>query len=110
MSRIIVRVGKSFFFLKSEEIDFIESEHNYIRIHRGDKSFLLKKTLSDIWNELDSDRFIRINRSKIVNIDRVKEIKEVENYKFMVVLDTGTSWTLGRRSKENLLKALKINV
>jgi DNA-binding LytR/AlgR family response regulator len=46
----------------------------------------------------------------IVNIDRVKEIKEVENYKFMVVLDTGTSWTLGRRSKENLLKALKMKV
>ena len=110
MSRIIVRVGKSFFFLKSDEIDYIESEHNYIRIHRGDKSFLLKKTLSDIRKELDSDRFVRINRSKIVNIDRVKEIKEVENYKFRVVLDTGTSWTLGRRSKENLLKALKIKV
>ncbi len=72
---------------------FLESEHNYIRIHKGDKSFLLKKTLSDIWKELDSDRFVRINRSMIVNIDRVKEIKEVENYKFMVVLDT---WIQGR--------------
>ena len=110
MNRIIVRVGKSFFFLKLDEIDYIESEHNYIRIHRGDKSFLLKKTLRNIWKELDTDRFIRINRSKIVNIDRVKEIKEVENYKFRVVLDTGASWTLGRRSKENLLNALKIKV
>ena len=110
MNRIIVRVGKSFFFLKLDEIDYIESEQNYIRIHRGDKSFLLKKTLRAIWRELDADRFVRINRSKIVNIDRVKEIKEVENYKFRVVLDTGTSWTLGRRSKENLLNALKIKV
>ena len=109
MSRIIARLGKSTFILKRDEIDYIESEHNYIRIHSGDKSYLLKRNLRDIWKELDPNRFIRINRSKIVNIDRLKEIKEVENYNFRVILDTGTSWTLGRRSKENLFKAIRIS-
>ncbi len=109
MSRIIARLGKSTFILKGDEIDYIESEHNYIRIHSGDKSYLLKKTLRDMWKELDPTRFIRIDRSKIVNIDRLKEMREVENYTFRIILDTGTSWTLGRRSKENLFKAIRIS-
>jgi two-component system LytT family response regulator len=109
MSRIIARLGKSTFILKGDEIDYIESENNYIRIHSGDKSYLLKKSLRDMWKELDSNRFIRIDRSKIVNIDRLKEMKEIENYTFRIILDTGTSWTLGRRSKENLLKAIRIS-
>jgi DNA-binding LytR/AlgR family response regulator len=105
---MIVKIGKTFFFLNPDEIDCVESERNYIRIHRGDRSYLMKKTLRDIWDDLDSDRFIRVNRSMIVNIDRIKEMHEAENYTFRVVLDTGKSWTIRRRSKENLFKALKL--
>ena len=108
MNRMVVKIGRSFFFLDPEEIDCVEAENNYIRVHRGEKSFLIKKTLTEILNDLNSKRFIRVNRSMIVNIDRIKEMKEVENYSFKVVLDTGKSWTIRRRSKENLFKALNI--
>ncbi|HEY7162204.1 MAG TPA: LytTR family DNA-binding domain-containing protein, partial [Acidobacteriota bacterium] len=72
LGRIAIRTGKKVFFLKSDEIDWIEAEGNSVRLHTGAQSHVIRASISSLESELDPEKFVRIHRSTIVNVDRVR--------------------------------------
>ena len=106
LERIPVKAGKRFVFLKLEEIDCIEAERNYIKIQSGGESFLIRQTLDAIEKKLEDSPLIRINRSAMVNIGRIKELRFDETYHYEVVMDGGRSWNWGRKFRHNLQRIL----
>ena len=88
--RLVVRDGGRVAFVRTDEIDWIESAGNYVRIHVGTESHLLRGTIKAAAGRLDPDGFLRISRSAIVNLDRVREVHPWSRGDSIVVLRDGT--------------------
>src|SRR5205085_1758992 len=94
-------------FLKAEEIDWIGAEDYYVKLHAGHKSHLLRETMNALEARLDPSVFLRIHRSTIVNIDRVKELHPQFNGNYTVVLKDGTELVLSHSRREQIQTILK---
>ena len=105
-NRLIVRSGGRVFFLRTDEIDWIEAAGNYVRLHVGKETHLLRETMSDIQGKLDPDQFIRIHRSTFVNFDKIKELQPWFHGEYVVILRDGTQLTMSRSYKNNLPELL----
>ena len=62
-------------FLKVEEIDWIETSGNYVELHAGKQTFLLRETLGALEAKLDPKQYARVHRTTIVNVDRIQELQ-----------------------------------
>jgi two-component system LytT family response regulator len=104
--RLVVKSGGRLFFLRTDEIDWIEAAGNYVRLHVGTTSHLLRETMNAIEGRLDPEKFFRIHRSRIVNMERIQEMQPWLNGEYAVVLRTGTRLTLSRGYREKLQERL----
>ena len=93
-------------FLKAEEIDWVEAEGNYMRLHAGPKSHLLRETMNEIAARLGAEKFLRVSRSTLVNIERVKEWQPLFHGDSVLILEDGTRLTVSRLYRENLDRLL----
>ena len=100
--RIAVRSNGHVVFVKTEEVDWIEAADNYVCLHTGPDNHLLRETMNAIETRLDKDKFLRIHRSTIVNLDRVKELQPWFRGDYLVILQDGTQLTLSRSYREKL--------
>ncbi len=107
LDRLVVKSGGRVFFLRTDEIDWIEAAGNYVRLHLGEESHLFRETMNRMESRLDGRRFVRIHRSRIVNTERVKELQPWFNGEHVVVLQNGTRLTLSRGYREKLQEQLK---
>ncbi len=105
--RILVKSSGEIIFLKAEEIDWIEAEGDYMVFHVSGKTHLLRETMARLEARLDPKRFIRIHRSTIVNIDRVRKLSPSFVGEYTVVLSDGTKLKLSRSYHERLQELLK---
>ena len=105
--RLVVKSGGRLFFLRADEIDWIEAAGNYVRLHVGPQSHLLRETMNGIEARLDPERFFRIHRCRIVNVERIQEMQPWLNGEYSVVLRTGARLTLSRGYRERLQEKLK---
>ncbi|MBX7219407.1 MAG: LytTR family DNA-binding domain-containing protein [Blastocatellia bacterium] len=96
LERIPVKRNEGVYFIKVPEIDWIESEGNYLRLHTGNTSHLMRETLSNLEAQLNPQSFIRIQRSVIVNFDRIREISPLFHGDCRILLFDGTELTLSR--------------
>ena len=103
LRRLVVPSGHRSIFVRTEHIDWIEAERNYIRLHVGGRAYLLRENLSHIVSALDPATFCRIHRSTIVNIDRIQAVEALFHGEYVVVLHDGTKLTSGRSYRRNLL-------
>ena len=101
--RLLVEDDGRSFFVRTADVDWIEATKNYVRLHVGDRTHLLRSTLTALEQRLDPERFRRINRSAVVNLDRVRELQPWFHGDAIVILQTGTRVTLSRRYRDNLL-------
>jgi two-component system, LytTR family, response regulator len=85
--------GKSF-FVRVAEIDWIEASRNHVLLHAGKVTYTYSDTMQGIEAKLDRRRFLRIHRSTIVNLERVKELEPWFNGEYLVVLRDGSKLTL----------------
>jgi len=106
--RLVVKSGGRLFFLRADEIDWIEAAGNYVRLHVGNQSHLLRETMNAIESRLDPERFFRIHRCRIVNVERIQEMQPWLNGEYSVVLRTGVRLTLSRGYREKLQDKLKV--
>jgi two-component system, LytTR family, response regulator len=106
--RLVVKSGGRLFFLRADEIDWIEAAGNYVRLHVGNQSHLLRETMTAIEARLDPERFFRIHRCRIVNVERIQEMQPWLNGEYSVVLRTGARLTLSRGYREKLQDKLKV--
>jgi len=105
--RILVKSSGEIFFLKAEEIDWIEAEGDYMKFHVAGRGHLMRETMARLESRLDGNRFIRIHRSTIVNIDRVKKLSPSFAGEYAVVLADGTKLKLSRGYHERVAALLK---
>ena len=90
------------FFLPTDKIEWIEAEAKYVRLHFEGKSPLLREPISTLEAQLDPDKFLRIHRSYIVNIDCIRELQLLFNQKYLVVLRDGTELPLSDSGRKKL--------
>jgi len=102
LQRLVVPTGQRSVFVRTEQIDWIEAERNYVRLHVGGRAYLLRENLSRIESALDPTMFCRIHRSTVVNIDRIQAVETVVRGEYLVVLHDGTKLTSGRGYRRNL--------
>jgi two-component system LytT family response regulator len=103
--RLAVKAGGRVLLLRLEEIDWIEAADNYVNLHVGGESHLLRETMNALEKRLPAAQFVRIGRSTMVNLDRVKELQPLFHGEYAVILKSGTRVTLSRsyRAKLNQL-------
>ena len=109
LTRLMIKTSNRMMLLKVDEIDFIEADGNYAKLHAGRKTHLLREKMNDLEGRLDPARFVRIHRSIIVNLDRIKEMHPHFNGDYIVVLDDGRQLRLSRSRRENLEARLKFS-
>jgi two-component system LytT family response regulator len=102
LERFTVKSGKRVLFLRAEEIDWFEAAGNYVRLHRGAEGYLIRETMQALEQNLDPSRFLRIHRSTIVNLDRVKELHPWFAGDYLVFLQDGTELKLSRSYRAQL--------
>jgi two-component system LytT family response regulator len=106
LERLVIKSGGRVFFLRAEEIDWIEAAANYVKLHVGKESHLLRETINGLAAKLDPDKFLRIHRSTIINLERVKELQSWFHGDYVVILKDGTQLTSSRNFREQLHKLL----
>ena len=102
LERIVIKTGGRIYFLKTQQIDWIEAQGKYIAIHTGNESHLLREPISSVEADLDPRRFARIHRSTIVNIDRIKMIQPLFHGDCKVILQNGAELMLSRSYRQRL--------
>lgn len=107
MTRLMVKLASRVVLLKVDEIDWIEADGNYAKLHVGRKAHLLREKMHDLEVQLNPQRFVRIHRSIIVNLDRIKEMHPHFNGDYIVVLEDGSQLKLSRRRREHLETRLR---
>ena len=94
--RLVLKTAGRIYFVKTTDIDWIEAAGNYVRIHIGKAAHMLRETMNNIEAKLSPDKFLRIHRSRLVNIDRIKELSPLFSGDYQVELFDGTELTLSR--------------
>ena len=102
LERIAVKSSGRVVFVKVEEIDWVEAADNYVSLHVGGEQHLHRETMSSLEAQLDPGKFMRISRSTIVNVDRIKELQPLFHGEYTVILRNGTRLTLSRSYREKL--------
>ena len=105
--RILVKSSGEIFFLKADEIDWIEAEGDYMKFHVGGRVHLMRERMARLEARLDAKRFIRIHRSTIVNIDRMRKLSPSFAGEYAVILQDGTKLKLSRGYHERIATLLK---
>lgn len=100
--KLVFRAGGRMLFVNPSEIDWVEAASNYIRLHVGSSSYLVRTTIREVETRLDPEQFMRIHRSVIVNADRIKEMKACNSGEFMVTLSNGKVLPASRSYRENI--------
>jgi two-component system LytT family response regulator len=105
--RILLKSSGEIFFLKAEEIDWIEAEGDYMKFHVAGRAHLMRETMARLEARLDPKRFIRIHRSTIVNLDRLRKLSPSFAGDYAVILHDGTKLKLSRGYHERIATLMK---
>ena len=106
LERLMIKIGGRVVFVKTEQIDWVDAEGNYARLHVGKEEYVIRQTVGSLEGQLDPKTFLRIHRSTIVNIDRVQELRPYFQGEHYVILRDGTQLTLSRRYQKRLQELL----
>ena len=107
LKRLIVKSSGRTIILTADEIDYVEAAGNYLRLRAGKAAHFIRDRLGQLEKKLDPEKFARIHRSTIVNIERIKEMHPLFNGDQMVILHDGTKLTMSRRYRDKLLSLLE---
>jgi len=108
--RIAVRNNGRVVFVKLTDIDWIEAADNYVCLHCGRETHIVRETMNELEARLNPAQFLRVHRSSIVNLDRVKELQPWFRGDYRIVLRDGTELTLTKNHREKLESRLLLGV
>lgn len=100
--RIAIKSSGRILFVNIQDIDWVGSADNYVEIHTGVHTHLLRETLNSMERRLDGDPFVRISRTTIVNRHRIRELQPLFHGEYAILLQNGTRLTLSRSFREQL--------
>ena len=106
-TRLAVKARGRTVFLSADEIDWVGAADNYLELHAGPNTFVVRETLSQLESKLDPRRFVRIHRSTLVNVERVREMHPLFAGDQIVVLHDGTKLQVSRTHRQRLMSLLE---
>ena len=106
LERFAVRSGERTIFVPVDAVDWIEAFQNYVRLHVGSATHLLHVPMNTMEAVLDTDRFLRIHRSHIVNVQRIAQLWSIAHGQFVIELTSGQRLQSGRTYGERIRRAL----
>lgn len=106
LERVVIRANGRVFFRRADEIDWVEAFGNYVRLHIGAAAYLLRETIGSLEAQLDPQKFVRLHRSTLVQVDRIREIQPQPNGQSKAVLRDGTHLIISRRYRRRLPASL----
>ncbi|PTL83913.1 LytTR family DNA-binding domain-containing protein [Vitiosangium sp. GDMCC 1.1324] len=104
--RILVKVGTRSVLVPIADIDWIEADDYCVTLHVGSQEHVLRESLAALEAKLDAERFVRIHRSAIVNVERIRELHHASPTEWVVVLETGQRLRVSRNRREHLERRL----
>lgn len=107
LQRLAVSRGGRLILLRAADVDWIEASGNYVTVHVGRESYLLRETLNALETRLDPDQFVRLQRSAIVNVDRIRQLEPWSKGEQAAVLADGTQLTVGRTYRARLAALIR---
>ncbi len=105
-ARLVIKTSGRVVFLNVDDIDWVDAAGNYVRIHTGSESHMLRETMGRLESRLDPEKFLRIHRSTIVNIERIRELQQQFHGDYLVVLKNGQRLTLSRSYRDRIQELL----
>lgn len=105
--RLVVRSGPRMVIVDLRQVDWVQAEGNYVRLHVGEESHLIRDTMHAVEARLGSARFVRIHRSRIANIDKVREVRVTHGGEHEVVLHTGRALRVSRLYRDKVQERLR---
>jgi two-component system, LytTR family, response regulator len=106
-TRFVARRGTKHYFVRVADVDWIEAEGNYVRLHTKDASHLIRGTMHGVESKLDPKEFVRIHRSAVVAIDRVQAIESREAGEYLVTLRGGARLVSSRGYSDRVRALLR---
>ena len=103
LQRFVVKDRGRFLLVRAEEVEWIEAAGNYVQIHTRGAAYLVRATIAQLTARLDPNRFARIHRSTIVQIDGIREIVPEWHGDFQLILASGTTVRMSRGFRARLL-------
>ena len=100
--RLIVKTGGKVLFLRAEDVEWVEAAGNYVRLHVGGEAYLFRESMKNMESRLDGEQFVRIHRSAIVNLDRIRELQPWFHGEYVVILQDGTKLMASRVFSDRL--------
>lgn len=104
--RLAVKTAGRVLLLSTAEIDWVAAEGNYVRLHAGKRSHLVREAIGSLESRLDPHAFVRIHRSAIVRLERIRELQPWSHGEYRVILQDGTQLTLSRSYRDRLQAAI----
>jgi two-component system LytT family response regulator len=101
-SRFAVRTGRRITIVPVEQIDWIAATGDYVSLHVGNRSHLLRQTITRIEQQLDPECFIRVHRSAIVRASRICEMESLPNREYFLRLTNGAKIKTSRRFSDRI--------
>jgi two-component system LytT family response regulator len=108
--RIAVRQWNRVHFVRVEDIDFVEAEDNYVVVHAGSRAYKGRDRISDVASQLDARRFVRIHRSTIVHVAKIREVQPLMHGDHAVILRDGKVLRVARSRRQALEVALGVEL
>ncbi|MFP2906093.1 LytR/AlgR family response regulator transcription factor [Pyxidicoccus sp. 3LFB2] len=102
LERLVLKEVGRVVFLAVEAVDWLEADDYYVQVHAGRQTHLVRMPLRELEGQLDPRRFVRIHRSTMVNVQRVKELRPLHHGEYQVLLQDGTCLKLSRSYRERL--------
>ena len=102
LQRVAIKAKGRTLLFRIEQVDWFEAAGNYVRLHVGREHYLLRETMSALEEKLDPQNFVRIHRSAIVNLDRVREMHPSSHGEYLVMLSNDTRLTLSRIYRDRI--------
>lgn len=105
--RFLVRATKGYYFVKADEVEWVDAQGNYMRLHAGGRAHMVRATMKGFERQLDPERFVRVHRSAIVAVDCVERIEHHEHGEYRITLRDGTKLTSSRAHSDALRRLLR---
>jgi|SRR3954469_17976510 two-component system LytT family response regulator len=105
-SRLVVRSGKKTLLLQPEQISWVEAQKDYVRLHQGSETILVRATIEGMSQKLAAHSFMRVHRSTIVNLEHVKEMRPLISGDYEILMDDQTRLLLSRGYRPRVMELL----
>lgn len=105
--RFLVRAVKGYYFVKADDVEWVDAQGNYVRLHAAGRAHMIRATMKSFEQQLDPERFVRVHRSAIVAVDFVERIEPHEHGEYRITMRDGTRLTSSRAHSDALRRFLR---